>query len=185
MENGACSYRRFLEGDESGIVEIVREYRDGLMLYLNGYVRNIHTAEDLTEDTFVKLVAKRPRYDERYSFRTWLYTIGRNTALDELRRRKRRTETGLEKAEDLPADEESVERAYLKQEEKIRLYRAMDRLREEYRQVLYLHYIEGLRNEETARVMRKNRRQVENLLYRAKTALRGELEKEGICDENI
>ena len=185
MENGACSYRRFLEGDESGIVEIVREYRDGLMLYLNGYVRNIHTAEDLTEDTFVKLVAKRPRYDERYSFRTWLYTIGRNTALDELRRRKRQTETGLEKAEDLPADEESVERAYLKQEEKIRLYRAMDRLREEYRQVLYLHYIEGLRNEETARVMRKNRRQVENLLYRAKTALRGELEKEGICDENI
>jgi RNA polymerase sigma-70 factor (ECF subfamily) len=185
MENGACSYRRFLEGDESGIVEIVREYRDGLMLYLNGFVRNIHTAEDLAEDTFVKLVAKRPRYDERYSFRTWLYTIGRNTALDELRRRKRRTETGLEKAEDLPSDEESVERAYLKQEERILLYRAMDRLREEYRQVLYLHYIEGLRNEETARIMRKNRRQVENLLYRAKTALRGELEKEGIFDENI
>ncbi len=75
MENGASSYRRFLEGDENGIVEIVRDYKDGLMLYLNGFVRNIHTAEDLTEDTFIRLVAKRPRYSNRYAFKTWLYAL--------------------------------------------------------------------------------------------------------------
>ena len=95
MENGASSYRRFLEGDENGIVEIVRDYKDGLMLYLNGYVRNIHTAEDLTEDTFIRLVAKRPRYSDRYAFKTWLYAIGRNLAIDYLRRQKRRSEQPL------------------------------------------------------------------------------------------
>ena len=48
MDNGASSYRRFLEGDDSGIVEIIRDYKDGLILFLNRYVNNIHTAEELT-----------------------------------------------------------------------------------------------------------------------------------------
>ena len=58
MDNGASSYRRYLDGDDNGIAEIVAAYKDGLILYLNGYVENIHTAEELTEDTFFRLVAK-------------------------------------------------------------------------------------------------------------------------------
>ena len=49
MDNGAINYRRFLEGYDNGIVEIVEEYKDPLILYLNGYVGNIHTAEELAE----------------------------------------------------------------------------------------------------------------------------------------
>ena len=55
MDNGASSYRRFLDGDESGIIEIIRDYKDGLILFLNGFTQNIHIAEELAEDTFVKL----------------------------------------------------------------------------------------------------------------------------------
>ena len=40
MDNGASSYRRFLEGDESGFVEIVRDYKDGLIFYLNRIIRS-------------------------------------------------------------------------------------------------------------------------------------------------
>ncbi|MCQ2440732.1 MAG: hypothetical protein MJ076_02400 [Clostridia bacterium] len=58
MDNGVSSYRRFLKGDEEGFVEIVRDYKDGLILYLNGFVKNISVAEELTEDTFVKLGIK-------------------------------------------------------------------------------------------------------------------------------
>ena len=48
MDNGASSYRRFREdGDESGLVEIIRDYKDGLILYLNSFVGNIHTAEEI------------------------------------------------------------------------------------------------------------------------------------------
>ena len=50
MDNGASSYRRFLQGDEEGFAEIVRTYKDGLILYLNGYVNNLYTAEELTEE---------------------------------------------------------------------------------------------------------------------------------------
>lgn len=51
MDNGAENYRRFLRGDEEGIAEIVRAYKDGLIFYLNGYVNDISLAEDLAEDT--------------------------------------------------------------------------------------------------------------------------------------
>ena len=47
MDNGASSYRRFLDGDDKGLEEIVRDYKDGLILYLNSYVSNISVAEEL------------------------------------------------------------------------------------------------------------------------------------------
>lgn len=80
------SYQRFLKGDESGLAEIIHTYKDGLILYLNGYVNDFSTAEELTEETFVKLILKRPHFSRRSAFKTWLYAIGRNTALDHLRR---------------------------------------------------------------------------------------------------
>ena len=62
MDNGASSYRRFCnEGDDSGLVEIIVNYRDGLILYLNSFVGNIHIAEELAEDTFVLLGTKKPK----------------------------------------------------------------------------------------------------------------------------
>ena len=48
MFNGASSYRRFLNGDDNGLVEIVEEYKDGLILFLNRYVSNLYVAEDLS-----------------------------------------------------------------------------------------------------------------------------------------
>ena len=51
MDNGAENYRRFLNGDNSGLVEIVREYKDGLIFYLRGFTDDILQAEELAEDT--------------------------------------------------------------------------------------------------------------------------------------
>lgn len=52
MDNGASSYRRFRDdGDEDGLVEIIKDYKDGLIFYINSFVGNIHTAEELAEGT--------------------------------------------------------------------------------------------------------------------------------------
>ena len=51
MDNGASSYRRFLDGDDEGMVDIIRDYKDGVILYLNGYVNNIFVAEELISHT--------------------------------------------------------------------------------------------------------------------------------------
>ena len=47
MDNGASSYRRFLDGDDEGLTLIIKDYKDGLILYLNGYVSNIYVAEEI------------------------------------------------------------------------------------------------------------------------------------------
>ena len=70
MDQATLSYQRFLKGDESALVELIRDYRDGLMLYLNGIVSDLSVAEELTEDTFLKLVLKKPRFSARCSFKT-------------------------------------------------------------------------------------------------------------------
>lgn len=89
MDIGAENYRRFLGGDNNGLVEIIRDYKDGLILFLRGFTNDIVQAEELAEDTFVKLVTKRPRFQQKSSFKTWLYTIGRNVALDQMRHKSR------------------------------------------------------------------------------------------------
>ena len=63
MDNGASSYHRFLEGDDEGLHEIICEYRTGLTLYINSFVQNIRTAEELMEDTFAVLAVRCPKDD--------------------------------------------------------------------------------------------------------------------------
>ncbi len=181
MDNGARSYRRFLDGDETGLVEIIREYKDGLTLYLCGIVGDLRTAEELTEDTFVKLGTKKPRDRGGSSFKTWLYTIGRHVALDHLRR-NRRTTIPLEDCPTLPG-EPSPESVYLREERDRLLHRALNTLSPDYRQVLWLRYFEELSHKEIAAIMHKRVHTVEVMVSRARTALKYQLHKEGFDDE--
>ena len=186
MDNGARSYRRFRdENDPDGLAEIIRDYMDGLILYLNSIVRNIHTAEDLAEDTFVLLGTKKPRDKGKGSFRTWLYTIGRNLAVDYLRKNSKTAETSVDELPEIAADEESLEAAYIREERKIAVHRAMRGLKAEYRQVLWLIYFEGFTNREAAAVMGKSIHNIETLVYRARRSLRSQLEMEGFEYEEL
>ena len=65
------------------------------------------------------------------------------------------------------------------------LHKAIQRLKPEYEQVLYLSYFDNFSNKEIAEIMKKTTRQVENLLYNAKKALKNELDKEEYVYENL
>lgn len=184
MDNGASSYRRFLDGDDRGLAEIVRDYSDGLTLYLLGIVGNRSVAEELMEETLFKIITKKPKYRANHGFKTWLYTIGRHTAIDYLRRAER-SDTPLEAVEGTVGGAEDPEQLYLIGERKIALHRAMEHLHSEYRQVLWLLYFEELSHAEAGAVMEKTPRQMKNLVFRAKNALRSELEKEGFVYEEV
>ena len=185
MDNGASSYRRFLDGDDDGFVEIIKDYKDGLMFYINGIVGDLHTAEELTEDTFVKIVTKKPKFSGKSSFKTWLYAIGRNVTLDFLRKRSKLKEVSAEECINLTAEESDFEKAFLKEERKIILHKTMCRLKPEYRQVLQLIYFENFSNKEVSTVMKKSVHNVEVLVSRARKALKQELEKEDFTYEDI
>lgn len=183
MDNGANNYRRFLEGDDSGIEELVREYKDGLLLYINSYLNNLSASEDCVQDTFIKLITKKPKYRGNSSFKTWLYSIGRNMALYYLRRNKGRSIQLDECIQQ--AAETDLEREYLVEEQKIIVHRAIRRLKEEHQQVLYLSFFEGFSYKEICVIMGKTYKEVDNLLYKAKKKLKSELEREGFQYEGL
>ncbi len=185
MDNGASSYRRFLEGDDSGIAEIIVLYKDGLILYLNGYVNNLYIAEELTEDTFFRLITKRPRFSGKSSFKSWLYAIGRNVSVDYIRHNSRLIDTPIEDMEKHLHDEESLERNYIREERKIVVHKALSRLIPDYRSIIWLVYFEGLSSKDAGAVLKKSDRQIKNLLYRAKQSLKSILEKEGFVYEEL
>jgi len=53
MDNGASSYRRFLDGDDEGLTLIIKDYKDGLIFYLNGYVNNIPVLNNIAPEDFL------------------------------------------------------------------------------------------------------------------------------------
>ena len=185
MDNGASSYRRFLNGDDKGLGEIVRDYADGLTLYLNGIVNNISLAEELMEETFFRLITKKPKFHPKHAFKTFLYTIGRNVAIDHLRRSAKISDTSFEDLESYIQDEYDLENLYIIEQRKITVHRVLKKLNTDYRQVLWLLYFEDLSHAEAAAVMKKSARQMKNLVYRAKSALKSELDKEGFVYEEL
>lgn len=182
MCDGTEWYQRYLAGDEQGLVEIIRLYRDGLIMYLTGIVGDVHTAEELAEDVFVKLGLKRPKDKGGGSFKTWLYTIGRRMAIDHIRRNKRRT-VSLDTVPELPAEAADLEAAYVAQERQAMLYTAMNHLTPEYRQALWLVYFEDFSHAQVATILHKSVHGVDTLLYRARQSLKKELIKEGFDHE--
>lgn len=184
VDVGAKSYKCFLDGSRDAFSFIIQEYKNPLMLYINTFVGNIHTAEELTQETFVQIGLKKPRFKGRSSFKTFLFSVGRNVTLNYLRKASRENKVSIEDMSELLCDEESIEREYLRKEDKIIVHRALGKILPQYRQILYLLYFEGLSNAEAATVMKKTKHNVETLKYRAERALKTQLEKEGFIYEN-
>ena len=178
MDNGASSYRRFLEGDENGLNEIVEMYGDRLLFFINGYVKNISLAEDIMEDTFMELIVHKHFFRGESSFKTYLFKIGRNKALNALKKNKKMVpmETEIE-------DVVKLEELMIKNEKNQHVRDAMKKINETYAQVIHLLYFEDMSYEEIGKVLKKSNKQVKNLAYRARNSLKEVLEKEGFSYE--
>ena len=179
MDNGASSYRRFLDGDESAFDDIMEELFFGLVFFIDRYVRDIHSAEDIAMDVFSDLIVHRHRFNFQVSLKTYLYMLGRSRALDYLRRKKVLDFVSLSQAQDLPAEDKALENMVLTDQRKKLVNAALEKLPEQMRIAVHLVYFEQMTYEETAKVMKLGRKQVDNLLYRAKKELRIILGKDG------
>ncbi len=181
MEDGASSYRRFLDGDESAFEELIRLYFDPLTFFINRYTQNLHDAEDLAIDTLMELLLHRHRYRFGTSLRAYLFTIARNKALNFLRHRDKFRCISAEDAEADLADRRALEDELIREERMRALNDALATLTEDMRTAVHLVYFENMTYHDAAKVMRKSEKQIDNLLYRAKNALRSILEKGGFA----
>ena len=181
MDNGASSYRRYLRGDEEAFNEIIKEYFDRLVLFINGFVQDFAAAEDIAVDVFSDLIVHKNRYNFKSPLKTYLFVLARSRALNYIKRRKLVPMVDLEEAAHLGAP--SAEELFLEDQRKKDLYRALEALEEQQRTAIYLVYLEDLSCTDAAKVMGKSVKQVYNLLYRAKEKLRTILGMEELDDE--
>ena len=173
-------YKRFFRGEKEAVAELANEHRNGLILFINGYVRDLDVAEDLASDTFANLLVKRPNVKDASRFKTYLFAMAKNAALSFLRKNKRAKTGEREKPKPFLDDPEHV---LIREEQRKAVLCAIGKLAEDYRNVLFLRFYEELSVEAIAKVMKKSKKQVYNLLQRAKEALKNILTEEGIAYE--
>jgi len=150
---------RFQRGDEKAYIELVNRYRKRMMTFVFRFVGDMDQAEDLVQDTFVKVYTHRHYYKEIAKFSTWIYTIAGNLARTELRKRKRRKVTSLsqkgndDKDYDLPAVQpdsgDVVQGEFIEQ----KIQEAIDELPLHFKTVIILRDIQELSYEEISKIV--------------------------------
>ncbi len=185
MENGLESYLRFLKGEQSAMKVIVQLYWDSMLLFTNGYVHNLSDAEDIAQEALIKLSIKRPKLTHENQLKSYLFKICRNLAINHLKKEKRRSDMSQELTENIEDETQEITSRMEMNDSAKMLNLAMQKLKTEYYEVLYLQYFEQLTIPECAKVMKRTERQTTALGYQARQALRKILEKEGFSVENL
>lgn len=162
-------YKEYLNGDDNAFAHILSQYRTGLIFYINSFVKNPDDAEDIADEVFFRLSVKKPVI--RSNLKAYLYKIGRNLAIDHRRKLSHISEQPIEEHSEISY--EHVEHDIIRSEQKRLIFEKMSTIPDNYAQVLYLAYFEDFDNASIAKIMKKNNRQIENLLYRAKKQLKG------------
>ena len=178
MDNGASSYRRYLDGDEEAFEQIVKDYFDPLTGFIDSYVHDMAASEDIAIDTFSDLIVHKYRYNFRVSLKTYLFMIGRSRALNYIKRRGRFQMVELSAVEKELPKVSSPEERFRFESRNQAVRSAIGQLSSEMQEAVCLVYFEDMNCAEAAKVMRKTVKQVYNLLYRAKGLLRTILAEE-------
>ena len=180
-ESDELIYRRFLsERNEDDFRILLERHKDSMVLFLYSFVHNMEDAEELMLDAYAQTAAGAV-FSGKSSFKTWLFSIGKKMALMRLRAHRPLTESENQ-TDGSELTSASPELDILKEERNKQLYRALDGLKSEYRQILILLYFEDMTHEQAAKVMGKTKRQTYHLAERGKQALKEKLERMGFDD---
>lgn len=178
-------YDRFINGDVKGFEELVIEYKNLLIFFLQRYLKDIHLAEDIAQDAFVEVYIHKERYHGKTSFKTYLFTIGRNKAIDYIRKNNRFHEHEiLEDHHELVSEDIQLVNQVIQQDNKIQVANAINKMKDEYAKVILLVDFEEFSYKEAAKILNKTTSQIKILLHRARKKLKDILEEEGFTYED-
>ncbi len=173
--------------------QLVERYRDKLMAFIYSMVRNYHLAEDIFQETFIRVYRKADRFRDGYLFKTWLYTIAANLCRDELRRVKRKptieldaSVTGSEedgnrtRMESLKSGGSTPREAAGARELEEIFQKELVELSPEHRQVVIMNRVMGLKYREIAEVLGIPSGTVRSRIHYAIEYLKKKMEKDGL-----
>lgn len=183
------------DGDPQALTELLQAYQHRLYAICYRMVRDVEEAGDLTQDALVKIIENLDSYDGRSKLSTWIIRITINGVLTHLRKKKVRRAHSLDSpdvrygaasdAEETgvlePADhgEPSAHERIEQQEQREALIRGLMRLEPDTRAILVLRDMQGLDYEQIGLVFDVPVGTVKSRLFRARAALRGQVEREG------
>ena len=168
--------------DPAMLDHLIEQYQHRLYRYLLYLTRNPQLAQDLFQDTWVRVLERGSQYSARYKFETWLLSIARNLVIDNVRCKHPASFSDLESEEDdAPAFDVADERAeqafqqIQQQQQDDRLAILLNGLPLLYREVLTLRFHEDLQLEEIAHVLRAPLSTVKSRLRRGLDMLQKKL----------
>jgi RNA polymerase sigma-70 factor, ECF subfamily len=177
------------EGREPAFRELVRRYERPVFSLIFRMVRDRELAEDLAQDTFIKVLNNIDRYRPEFKLSSWLFKIANNVTIDHLRKRQLATvsldgsphaQTAAEAQAtslDVESKGESALEAIESRELGSAIERAIGKLRPEYRSCILLRHVEGRSYEEIAATLDLPLGTVKTYIHRARHELREALEE--------
>ena len=175
-----------LAGDTELYAVLVNRYRTRVSRYVERFMYDVENARDVTQDVFIKVYGALDSFDPRFKFSTWLFRIAGNAAIDHLRRRRVRTlpleyppgENGEARAVDPPETRPNPHEELTRRRLREALSVAIDRLPDDYRELISLRHYGEMPYEEIAELKGMPLGTVKNKLFRARQALRDLLPKD-------
>ncbi len=182
-------YSAYLAGDMSAGDTLMLRLGDALTGYLSSLLHDANDAEDLMLECFSVILVDKPKIADGH-FKAYLFRVARNLAAHQWKLIFRRQEFCLDEGfyEELSVGvggSPSPESTLLTEERNTILRRCLNRIAPQYREALWLYYEMDMSYAQTAEIMRRSAKQIEDLLRNGKKRLRLELEKEGITDADI
>ena len=148
---------RFQEGDINAYNELVKRYKDRLFNFVLRYFNNREQAEDVVQDTLIKLYTHASYYKNIAKFSTWIFTIAKNNALTELRKNKRKQTDSLwtddGKVIDITSKDPSLD---IKVQNEIaidQLNKFLDEIPENFRMAVVLRDFQELSYDEISKIL--------------------------------
>jgi RNA polymerase sigma-70 factor (ECF subfamily) len=174
---------RVVSGDIDAFDEIVYRYKDRLFNFVYRFVGGRETAEDIVQETFLRVFRKRREYKALANFSTWIFTIAGNLAKSELRRRKRWRFLYIDKEEDgerkmeLPDDSWRPDNVTQSALAEATIHKAIDSLPAKYREVIILRDVQNMSYQEIADIVGCPVGTVKSRVNRGRLRLQGKLRR--------
>lgn len=168
-------FRKLNSGDSSALDELIRIYYPEILRYCLWHTSDRQTAEDATQETFLKAVRYMDAYTHQGKFRAYLYKIAVNTCADLWRQNQNQSQYILESSEDY---EEYIEQGFTRVEADIGMKKMLDKLTDGQREIIILRYVHELKIREISDVLNQPLRTVQSRLRTALKSLEKNLGKE-------
>jgi RNA polymerase sigma-70 factor (ECF subfamily) len=177
MESETSAIARGLRRRDPNLLDrLIEQYQHRLLRYLVHLTSNRELAEDMFQETWIRVLERGHQYDPKYEFSTWLFSIARHLTLDYLRKKRPASLDGLlDKEEGVSLDPPDLRPSALElvaqHEQAERISAALAGIAAEYREAIVLRFQEGLALEEIAAVTGSPVGTVKSRLYRGLNAL--------------